>query len=164
MTHELHSHCSYCGAKYGADAWPRECGSCGNMTWRNPTPVGVALLPVGNRLVGIRRGIEPKQGSLALPGGFIDYGESWQEGVCRELHEELGIVADPAAVALVAAHSPPSGRQVLLFGLLPAIRETDLPNFVPNREVTERVLLTGAEELAFPLHERVVREWFARRR
>lgn len=164
MTHEVHSHCSYCGAKYEADTWPRSCAACGNLTWRNPTPVGVALLPVGDRLIGIRRGINPKRGEIALPGGFVDYGESWQAGVCRELHEELDIVADPATVTLFAAHSAPSGKQVLLFGLLPAIREADLPDFVPNREVMERLLLTGTEEHAFPLHARVVREWFARRR
>src|SRR5688572_9210042 len=131
MTHQLHSHCSYCGARYEADTWPRSCAACGNTTWRNPTPVGIALLPVGDRLVGIRRGINPQRGEIALPVGFIVYGESWQHGVCRELHEELGIIADPAAVTLFALHnSVPNGRQILLFGLLPAIEPADLPDFV----------------------------------
>lgn len=164
MTPEPHTFCSCCGAKYAADVWPRKCEACGSLTWRNPIPVAVALLPVGDRLVGIRRGIDPKRGEIAFPGGFIEHGESWQHGVCRELREELDIVADPAAVTLFAALSPPSGKQVLLFGLLPAIRESDLPAFVPNHEVIDRLLLTGTEEHAFPTHAQVAREWFARRR
>lgn len=163
MTREPYSYCSCCGAKYGVDAWPRACTACDSLTWRNPIPVGVALLPVGDRLVGIRRGIDPKRGEIALPGGFIDYGESWQEGVCRELREELGIGADPASVALFAAHSTPSNQQIVLFGLLPGISEKELPDFVPNREVIDRLLLAGTEDYAFSLHARVVREWFATR-
>ena len=51
-----------------------------------------------------------------------------------------------------------------MFGLLPVIRESDLPAFVPNHEVIDRLLLTGTEEHAFPTHAQVAREWFARRR
>lgn len=163
MTVEKDAFCSYCGAKYRDDRWPRACAACGNTVWRNPTPVGVAVVPCGDGILGVRRGIPPKKGELALPGGYVDYGESWQHGVCRELREELGVVADPGEVALFAAHSVPDGRQIILFGLTSPVDPAALPPFVPNDEVTERVILSGREELAFPLHTLVMRQFFQRR-
>jgi len=37
------------------------------------------LIPVHDGLLFVRRGIEPRKGKLALPGGFINLGETWQE-------------------------------------------------------------------------------------
>src|SRR5689334_16631711 len=98
------SHCGYCGSAYPSGVgWPRECPGCGETTWRNPLPVAVVLLPVqaeGGRsgLVVVRRDIEPARGELALPGGFIETGETWQEAAVRELREETGLLATAADV------------------------------------------------------------------
>jgi 8-oxo-dGTP pyrophosphatase MutT (NUDIX family) len=50
----------------------------------------------------VRRAIPPARDTLALPGGFIDYGESWQNAAARELREETGIVS-ARVVAISAA-------------------------------------------------------------
>src|SRR4029078_3947855 len=43
----IHSYCSYCGSAFAAEQpWPRECAACGNITYRNPLPVAVAVVPV----------------------------------------------------------------------------------------------------------------------
>jgi ADP-ribose pyrophosphatase YjhB (NUDIX family) len=155
------SHCSFCGAAFGADAaWPRTCGACGNTSYLNPVPVAVVLLPVDGGLLTIRRGVPPHVGKLALPGGFIDHGESWQQAAARELFEEAGVVVDPAGVELFDVHSAPDGT-LLVFGLGPAVSE--LPGFTAGDEATERVVIDGPCELAFPLHTRVAEEFFARR-
>jgi NADH pyrophosphatase NudC (nudix superfamily) len=78
------SHCSYCGAAYAPEQpWPRRCAACGETTYRNPTPVAVAVLPVDDGVLVISRSIPPRAGLLALPGGFVDHGESWQRAVAR---------------------------------------------------------------------------------
>ncbi len=122
--------------------------------------MAVLVLPVDGGVLTVRRAIQPRQGQLALPGGFIDYGEAWQAAAVRELREEADIVIAAEEVALFDVHSAPDGT-VLIFGEVAQRRASDLPLFRPNNEVSERVVITRAEPLAFPLHTRVVERWFA---
>jgi ADP-ribose pyrophosphatase YjhB (NUDIX family) len=127
-------------------------------SYLNPKPVAVAVQPVGPGLLVVRRGIPPAEDCLALPGGYIDVGETWQAATVRELAEETGLKADPSAVRLYDTLSAPDGT-LLVFGLLPAIDE--LPDFVPNDETLRREILTEPAPLGFDLHTRVADRWFA---
>jgi 8-oxo-dGTP diphosphatase len=160
-----HSHCSYCGTAYPAAAdWPRTCTGCGEITWRNPLPVAVVLLPVRGEtgrtgLVVVRRDIEPARGELALPGGFIEVGETWQEAAVRELREETGLTAAAAEIQLLQVIS--TVGTINIFGLLPPRPAAGLPPSAPTEEATEWLVLTGASRLAFPTHTDVVAGYFA---
>src|SRR5512134_771964 len=111
------AHCSYCGARYDEQQpWPRTCASCGVESYLNPAPVAVMLVPVDGGLLTVRRAIPPRIGELALPGGFINLGETWQQAAARELLEETGVVVDPGAIGLHTVLSPPDGAFVLVFG------------------------------------------------
>jgi 8-oxo-dGTP pyrophosphatase MutT (NUDIX family) len=161
-----HSHCSFCGVAYAPDApWPRVCTACGEVTWRNPLPVAVALLPVdtdaGRGLVVVTRDIEPARGELSLPGGFIEVGEAWRDAAVRELREETTIEADPAHVRLFDVHSVAGGGILLVFGLLPSRPSSALPPSVATEESTGFEVLLKPRRLAFPTHTRVVADYFA---
>lgn len=158
--YERHSHCSWCGLRYEDPAWPRTCARCGNTAWLNPTPVGVLIVPVDDGALLVRRGIEPGRGELALPGGYIAFGESWQQGAARELLEETGVVVDPAQVREFMVRSPPRGNVVLIIGVSPPFTARELPPFAANDETTERVITRGAVELAFPLHTLALARFF----
>jgi ADP-ribose pyrophosphatase YjhB (NUDIX family) len=164
--YQKNAHCSYCGRAFAPDqAWPRHCAGCANITYRNPLPVAVLLLPVDGGLLCIRRDIEPGKGKLALPGGFIDVGETWQEAAARELFEEAGITIDPEEVRDFRTLSSRLGdNTILILGVARERRSADLPVFKPTNETSECVIIKGPEELAFPLHTQAVNEYFARNR
>ncbi len=155
-----HSHCSYCGTRFTGASWPRTCAGCANVSYLNPIPVAVCLLPVDGGLLVIRRGIEPQLGRLALPGGFIDGGETWQAAAARELYEETGITIDAAEVTLFSVHSVAERDLLLLFALARPRRAAELPAFVTTNETTERLVIDKPTELAFVLHTQAAAAFF----
>jgi len=82
-----------------------ECPKCGTtvVTYRNPFPtVDVVLIRDGRVLLIHRR--NPPEG-WALPGGFVDYGESAETAAARELLEETGLTA--TSLKLLGVYSDP---------------------------------------------------------
>ncbi len=155
------SHCSFCGQPFAPDqAWPRTCAHCQNISFLNSIPVTVVLIPVDAGLLLIRRGVEPFRGHLALPGGYVDFGETWQQAGAREVFEETGLEIDPAAIRLVDVYSPPEGDVVIVFGRVPPLTAAALPPFEPSIEATERRVATEPVELAFPIHTALMRRFF----
>jgi ADP-ribose pyrophosphatase YjhB (NUDIX family) len=160
------AHCSYCGHAFTpAQPWPRTCGHCRHISYRNPLPVAVVLVPVDRGLLVVRRGIEPGLGKLALPGGYVDFAESWQQAGAREVFEETGLHLEPREIQDFRARSSPTREGILvIFGVAGKRRGRDLPPFAPTDETTERLILTEPAELAFTLHTEAVADFFARRR
>ncbi|WP_067498626.1 NUDIX domain-containing protein [Actinoplanes sp. TFC3] len=155
---DRYAHCTFCGARFNpGQNWPRRCAACGETSYLNPKPVAVALQPVGAGLLVVRRGIPPAEGSLALPGGYVEAGESWQEAAVRELREETGVSGDAGSVLLFDALSAPDGT-LLIFGLLPGV--ASLSDFEANAETTGVEVLKTPAELGFELHTRAVELWF----
>jgi 8-oxo-dGTP diphosphatase len=52
----------------------------------------------GQKLLWIQRKLEPKRGFWAIPGGYMERGESSAQGAARELWEEAGVRLDPTAL------------------------------------------------------------------
>jgi 8-oxo-dGTP diphosphatase len=59
-----------------------------------------------SRVLLIRRGHEPYAGSFALPGGFVEIGETVENACRREALEETGIKVD--VLRLVGVYSDPA--------------------------------------------------------
>lgn len=68
-----------------------ECPNCGWVveTYRNPFPTADVLMVRDGKVLLIERKNPPE--GWALPGGFIDYGESAEQAATRELEEETGL-------------------------------------------------------------------------
>ena len=67
------------------------CSGCGTVvkTWRNPVPTVDIIIEVDQQIVLIERANPPL--GWALPGGFVDYGESLETAAMREAKEETGL-------------------------------------------------------------------------
>lgn len=154
------AHCSFCGKRFPvAEAWPRKCRACGSKTYRNPIPVVVILLPIADGLLVIRRNTEPQKGTLTLPGGYIDYGETWQEGGKRELLEETGIGIADSELKLYDVSNGLDGTLVV-FGLAEQRPLSCLQPFT-SKETQEVTIIVGPTALGFAMHSLVVARYFA---
>ncbi|MES9836075.1 MAG: NUDIX hydrolase [gamma proteobacterium symbiont of Ctena orbiculata] len=87
-------YCSHCGAEVGVkvpegDNRPRYvCGSCSTVHYQNPKIV-VGCIPVWEQQILLcRRAIEPRYGLWTVPAGFMENGETSQQGAARETLEE----------------------------------------------------------------------------
>jgi len=87
-------YCSDCGSQVellvpDGDDRPRHvCGACGTIHYQNPKVV-VGCIPVWeDRILLCCRAIEPRCGLWTLPAGFMETGETSQQGAARETLEE----------------------------------------------------------------------------
>jgi ADP-ribose pyrophosphatase YjhB (NUDIX family) len=126
----------------------------------NPLPVVVALLPMENGLIIIRRNIEPKKGTLNFPGGYLDLNETWQQGACRELHEETGIDICEQEISLYDVQNG-LDHTLVIFGV---VNPQPIELFRPfsSAETQEVVLTKEPIELGFPMHTEVMRRYFSK--
>src|SRR5688500_7742251 len=73
-----------------------QCAGCGSLYHFNPViAVGAFLLDSKHRILLIRRAKEPSKGKLAIPGGFIDFDETAEEALRREIREEVNLTVGP---------------------------------------------------------------------
>jgi 8-oxo-dGTP diphosphatase len=72
---------------------------------KNPALTVDAVIVKDGKIVLIKRKEGPFQGQYALPGGFVEYGETVEAALRREVLEETGLVVDVSS--LVGIYSDP---------------------------------------------------------
>jgi ADP-ribose pyrophosphatase YjhB (NUDIX family) len=65
------------------------CPDCGYVAYENPkVVVGSVVLADAGQVLLCRRAIEPRRGFWTLPAGYLELGETVEEGAMREAWEE----------------------------------------------------------------------------
>ena len=137
------------------------CPRCGSpvVRYRNPLPTVDIIIETGEGIVLIRRRNPPY--GWALPGGFVDYGESLEAAAVREAREETSL--DVVLTGQLGAYSDPSRdprHHTISVVFMATARGTPRGGDDASRaEVfTEDSL---PEDLAFD-HARILGDYFAR--
>lgn len=160
-------HCKACGsaAEYRVPADDNReravCVSCGAVHYENPLAV-VGTLPVwGDRVLLCRRAIEPRHGYWTLPAGFLELGETTEQGAVRETAEEAG--ARIELEGLYTVLNVVRVGQIHLF-YRATLKDTD---FAPGAESLDVRLFAEDEvpwdEIAFRTVGETLRRYFADR-
>jgi NAD+ diphosphatase len=110
-------HCLRCGtplvlaerAGRTRPSCPRE--GCGFVHWGNPTPVVAAIVEHDDGVVLVRAHGWPEK-MFGLVSGFLERDETPEEGVLREVEEELGLRG--RVEALVGAYAFPLRNELIL--------------------------------------------------
>src|SRR5580698_3349656 len=71
------------------------CTDCGHIDYQNPKVVVGTVVVSDGKILMCRRAIEPRRGFWTLPAGYLELGETLEEGAAREAMEEAS-----AAIAI----------------------------------------------------------------
>ena len=111
--HARHRFCAQCGGdtKLAKGGWQRDCTNCGASHFPRTDPVTIMLVEHEGRLM-LGRGLGWPEGRFSALAGFVEPGESIEEGVAREVLEEAGVrVRD---VTYVASQPWPFPSQLMI--------------------------------------------------
>ena len=64
------------------------CADCGHIAYENPKVVVGSVILSDGKVLMCRRAIEPRKGFWTLPAGYMELGETLEEGAAREALEE----------------------------------------------------------------------------
>ncbi|MGI5838030.1 MAG: NUDIX hydrolase [Chloroflexota bacterium] len=157
------TYCMQCGSSMvekvppGDDRPRMVCPSCGNIAYINPKLVVGTLPIVDGKVLLLRRGIEPRQGTWTYPGGFLEMGETTEEGARRETREEAGI--EVGHLKLHGIYNRPSHGVVTIVYLAEILNGKPKPS-----SETLEVAFFGPneipwDELAFPTTVSALKDW-----
>ncbi len=158
--HARHGFCANCGSPTRADrgGMRRQCPACDAEHYPRTDPVAIMLVidrAADAALLG--RGARMPPGFLSALAGFVEVGESLEEAVRREIHEEAGVRV--GAVRYVASQPWPFPSS-LMMGCIAEAVSTDIaidPNeieearWVPRAELAAALNGSGAFLLPPPL-------------
>ena len=132
-----------------------------HLMHRNPALAVDAVIVKNEKILLIKRKREPHRGRYALPGGFVEYGETIEAALRREVLEETGLVVKIRSLVGVYSdpHRDPRGHVVSVAFAADIIGGT----LTGGSDASEAVLLDIAElpPLAFD-HAQIIRDALVR--
>jgi ADP-ribose pyrophosphatase YjhB (NUDIX family) len=108
------------------------CSNCHQIHYVNPKIIVGSVVYWGQQVLLCRRAIEPRQGFWTIPAGFMEMGETAEEGAIREAYEEAR--AAIKIEALLATYSVRHVGQVQLI-YLASLKEKTIEAGVESLEV-----------------------------
>lgn len=95
----------------GGEKQRLRCPACGYTHWNNPTPVLAAVIEVEGQILLARNAAWPGK-MMGLITGFMEAGETPQEGIAREIKEETNL--DTSALALIGVYDFQRMNQIII--------------------------------------------------
>jgi ADP-ribose pyrophosphatase YjhB (NUDIX family) len=163
--------CRYCGDSLEERFLEQEkrrrsvCRGCGSIAYQNPRVLVTTVVAVGEELLLCRRAEAPAIGGWALPGGFLECGESLEDAAARETLEETGVRLDPRQLRLHSVSTLLHTSEVYL-GFLAELAEP--PDLICGPECIQVKFFSEADvpwaQLAYPDIGHYLHTYFRERR
>ncbi len=155
--------CPYCGAplekRMNEGRERLYCPEEKRFIYDNPIPAATAIVANNGEILLVYRNIMPGKYQWALPGGFIETGESPEEAARRELMEETGLKANnPVLIDVIHQESKFYKTSILIIGYYFQDYEGEAR---PGDDAKELSFfpLDSLPELAFESHTELVKRY-----
>jgi ADP-ribose pyrophosphatase YjhB (NUDIX family) len=136
------------------------CADCGHVAYENPKVVVGAVVVFDDQVLMCRRAIEPRRGFWTLPAGYMELGETLEEGAAREALEEAEAVIAIEGILGVFSIARIGQVQVIFRA---HFADQGKPVFAPGEESLEVRLFAPNEipwdEIAFPSVHWALNAW-----
>jgi NAD+ diphosphatase len=133
--HARHQFCANCGARTEMveAGWKRACPQCKTEHFPRTDPVAIMLAVHGDKCL-LGRGPGFRAGYISALAGFIEPGETIEEGCARELMEEAGVTMTSARII---ANQPWPFPSQLMIALIAEVSSAELK--LDTDEVSEAI-------------------------
>ncbi len=159
------AYCPFCGNRLTEKLMEGKkrlfCKGCALPVYENPIPA-TCLVAVDKeeRLLLVKRSVDPKKGFWCLPGGFMELQELPEEAALREFKEETGLTGRIDMLLGVTANHSEAYDTVLMIGFL--IRNFEgVPAAGDDAEDIKWFAPDSLPEIAFESHRRFIRIYYA---
>ena len=171
VVHDHHHHgpefrfCPKCGGTLArrrlkaTEPARRVCEACAFIFYDDPKVAACTIPVLDDKIVLLKRGIEPSYGKWVFPGGFLDLGERVEEAAIRETWEEVNLKVE--VTRLLNVYSYP-GYPVIVVVYLARVVGGQLQAMDETLEVQTFALTEVPwDELAFPSTRDALTEYLA---
>jgi ADP-ribose pyrophosphatase YjhB (NUDIX family) len=138
------------------------CVACGHIDYQNPRVIVGSVVVHAGAVLLCRRAIEPRSGFWTLPAGFLELGETLEEGAAREALEEAEAQIVPEGILGIFSISRIGQVQVIFRA---RFADVAAPHIAPGAETTEVGLFAWDAipwpSIAFPSVHWALTAWHA---
>jgi ADP-ribose pyrophosphatase YjhB (NUDIX family) len=141
----------------------RVCPACGFVHFDDPKVAVVTFIERGNRILLVRRAMNPERGKWALPAGYVDYGEDPCEAAMREVREETDLEIEITRLISVEGSPGTYGASIVIVYAASVVNGAARP----QDDVDAILWLSASDpvpELAFDSTRVMVSTWLDRQR
>ena len=153
-------YCSTCGEKniFGfIDGDQRyHCKKCNSIHYQNPKPTATLICPKDDNILLVQRAYEPGKGEWGLPGGFLELGETLNEGAKRELKEETNLNGKFIKLLGSCSHFNSIFGDILLLGVEMEIENWDNMKAGDDALSAKLFKIDNCPDLAFECHQKIL--------
>jgi ADP-ribose pyrophosphatase YjhB (NUDIX family) len=106
------------------------CADCGFVAYENPKVIVGSVIVSDGHVLLCKRAIEPRRGFWTLPAGYLELGETLEEGAMREAQEEAEAIVALDGILAVFSIARIGQVQIIFRGRFAAGE----PRFAPGPE------------------------------
>ena len=131
------------------------CKECRTIHYQNPKPTATLICPLDNTILLVKRAFSPKKGSWSLPGGFLELGETPEQGAKRELKEETNLNGEVVKLLGTCSHFNSIFGDILLIGMTMDINNWSELKTGDDAYDATFFKIEDCPELAFECHQKI---------